>query len=193
MAEGPAPCPRCGHVDLTDLFGEDFQQRAARRRQRGLAVLVACCAALLPWIGYLAVSLPAHYESKQWRAAWVGFDVALLLTLAATAWYGWRRRQLMIPFAITAAALLLCDAWFDVTLSWGTDDFTAALATALLVELPLAALLLLRVRQILRVVLRVYWHLAHLPGEPPPLHRARLLTAVADPTEPAPIRGERRF
>ncbi|MFG2820428.1 hypothetical protein ACGFX4_13460 [Kitasatospora sp. NPDC048365] len=189
MAEEPPECPRCGHLDLAAVLGADYERKAARRRRRGLTLLLVCCAVLLPWIGYLAANLPVRYESRQWRAAWVGFDVALLCALAATAWYGWRRRQLLVPWAQAAAVLLLCDAWFDVLLSWGTRDLRAALLTALLLELPLAALLLVRVRGILRTVLRIYWHLARLPGEPPPLHRARLLVDPSPPGRSGPDRG----
>jgi hypothetical protein len=40
---------------------------------------------LLPWIGYLAVSLPARQLSSNYDAAWAGFDVILFCGLAATA------------------------------------------------------------------------------------------------------------
>ncbi|MFD9128480.1 hypothetical protein [Kitasatospora sp. NPDC059571] len=158
------------------LLGEDAARLIDRRRRRGLGTLLVCCVALLPWIGFLAATLPVHYEARQWRLAWVGFDVGLLVALGATAWFGWRRRRLMVPWALAAAVLLICDAWFDVMLSWGTDDIWAAVGAAVLVELPLAAALLLRVRSILQLMVRHYWQLARLPGEPPPLGRAPLFT-----------------
>ncbi|MCD0481603.1 hypothetical protein LO771_04055 [Streptacidiphilus sp. ASG 303] len=144
---------------------------AARRHRRALRVLVVACLALIPWIAYLAMSLPVHYVARQWRYAWVGFDAGLLAALAGTAWSAWRRRQVVIPLAVATAVLLVCDAWFDVMLARGSRDFLAALASALLVELPLAGYLLLRARRLLLMTLRVAWSRAGLPGEPPPLHR----------------------
>jgi hypothetical protein len=35
----------------------------------------------------------------------------------------------------------MCDAWFDVALSWGTPGESASIALALIVELPLASAL----------------------------------------------------
>ncbi|WP_063748994.1 hypothetical protein [Streptomyces sp. NRRL B-24484] len=177
MAQHHETCPRCGHsTDWRAGLTEEELRGIDRRRRRGLGVLVVCCAALLPWIGFLAATLPVHFEARQWRLAWVGFDLGLLAALAATAWFGWRRRRLLVPWALAAAVLLICDAWFDVMLSWGTDDVWVSVGAALLVELPLATALLLRVRRILQVMLRHYWYLADLPGEPPPLYRAPLLT-----------------
>ncbi|WP_405014065.1 hypothetical protein [Kitasatospora sp. NBC_01539] len=180
MARPEPRCPHCGRparrrsTDWRALLDEGSLRTLDRRRRRGLGVLVVCCLALLPWIGYLAATLPVHYESEQWRLAWVGFDLGLLTALAATAWYGLRRRRLLVPWALVAAVLLVCDAWFDVMLSWGTDDVWWSIAAALLIELPLAAALLVRVRRILQLMVRYQWRLTDLPGEPPPLGRAPL-------------------
>ncbi|MEU9128724.1 hypothetical protein AB0D08_11525 [Kitasatospora sp. NPDC048540] len=178
MTSEPQSCPHCGRVDLTAIMGPDFARRAARRRRAALLTLLLCCAALVPWIAYLAATLPIRYESRQWRAAWVGFDLALLATLAATAWYGWRGRQLVVPWGLAAAVLLTCDAWFDVMLAWGTGDFTVSVLSAALVELPLAGYLLARARRILQFFVRMQWYLTGMPGDPPPLHRALLLSGT---------------
>ena len=45
----------------------------------------------------------------------------------------------MIVLAFMASALLICDAWFDITTSSGTADVSVAVASAMLLELPLAA------------------------------------------------------
>lgn len=125
---------------------------AARPRRRLLALLTGCAVVLVPWTGYLAATLPARHTTGQWKFAWVGFDVALLICLAAAAWLGWRRRRAAVPALVATAALLLADAWFDVLLDWGgadpLDGWTS-LAMAVLVEIPLAVFLLLRARLLL--------------------------------------------
>lgn len=133
-----------------------------------LGVVVAGAVLLIPWITYLAVSLPDRFVAGQWKAAWVGFDIALLFFLAWTAWNAWQRRQMLIPSAMITATLLVCDAWFDVVLDWGTDDMWWSLATALLVELPLAALLLRVAVRLIRLLQRVRWaELGHHDQAPP--------------------------
>jgi len=63
--------------------------------------------------------------------AWVGFEVMLLISLLATGWavgtrWPWAGTALMV-----SAALLTCDAWFDMT--------TAPGATATATSYPSAA------------------------------------------------------
>lgn len=112
--------------------------RASRWFPRFLA---ACCALLVPWILVLAARLPRHYVTGHWQVVWIGFDMALLGALAWAAWSLWRRQVIAIAATIVAATLLLCDAWFDVTTSAPGSDLMLSLATALLVEIPLAACL----------------------------------------------------
>jgi hypothetical protein len=100
-------------------------------------VFAALGAATVPWTAYLAVSLPARASAQHYRLAWVGFDlmlVALLLTTALLAWRG--SRQVGLAAAATATVLVV-DAWFDVTTS-RPADMPSAVASALLLELPLA-------------------------------------------------------
>jgi hypothetical protein len=104
-------------------------QRVKRLRARFLFVLVTCCTGLGAWIVYLAVSLPTGYRSKGWSAAWVGFDILLLLALAGTLLAAILGRQILIMFAVATATLLLCDAWFDIVLDWGTSDVWGSLAS----------------------------------------------------------------
>src|SRR6184192_77114 len=42
-----------------------------------LTIVIASSLLLIPWIAYLAVSLPDHHVAGHWKAAWVGFDVGL--------------------------------------------------------------------------------------------------------------------
>ena len=119
-----------------------------------LVAIIGCCLALAAWIGVLAVTLPRYYRSGDWRGAWVGFDLGLLITFAVTAWAGWRHRQLVIICLVVLATLLCCDAWFDVTLDLRTSGFLVSLLMALCVELPLAALAVIGARRLMRLNIR---------------------------------------
>jgi hypothetical protein len=133
-----------------------------------LTIVVASSLLLIPWIAYLAVSLPDRHLAGHWKAAWVGFDIALVGFLGWTAWNAWQRRQMLILSAIVTATLLVCDAWFDVVLDWGTDDMWWSLATAVFGELPLAALLLRVAMRLIRLMQRIRWaELGHRDPAPP--------------------------
>jgi hypothetical protein len=122
---------------------------AGHARAATLVVLAAGCLCQVPWTGYLAGSLPDRFDTGQWRLAWVGFDVALLCLWGASAVLGWRRHRATVPVLAATAALMFCDAWFDVLLDWGTADWQVSVVLAVLVELPVAGLLLLRARRVL--------------------------------------------
>jgi hypothetical protein len=124
-----------------------------RRRRVFIAACLAGVLLLAVWIVVLEVKLPRYYRAGGWRAAWVGFDVGLLVVLAATAWAAWRRRQILIGCLMVLATLLCCDAWFDTTLDWGTRGFMVSLVSAVLVELPLAAVALIGARRLLRLTI----------------------------------------
>jgi hypothetical protein len=113
----------------------------ARGRHRFVVLLTLSCTVLVPWIIFLALTLPHRYVASHWTLTWVGFDLALLLSLAATSVLAWRGRQVMIVACFITATLLVCDAWFDVTTSSTWRDAAFSIADAALVELPLAALL----------------------------------------------------
>jgi hypothetical protein len=113
-----------------------------RIRKWRLALTLLCVAALIPWTVYLANTLPNHYEARHWVATWVGFDIALVVMLTATAIAGWRRSQVVFPAAFASGVLLVCDAWFDVMTSQPGADLMQATIGALLFELPLAFVLI---------------------------------------------------
>lgn len=150
-----------------------------RRRRRVLRQLGMCVLVLVPWTVYLAISLPDRFEARHWPWVWVGFDVMLLVTLAGAGVALWLRRQVLVPLSFVAATLLLCDAWFDVSLSWGKADVWASAASAVLVEVPLAVLLITRARRVLKISLGLSWHRLGLAGDPPPLHKMPLFVALA--------------
>ena len=97
----------------------------------------------------------------------VGFDTGLLLVFAATAWAAWRRRQVLIVCLIVLATLLCCDAWFDITLDWGTTGFMLSVLSAVVIELPLAAVALIGARRLLRLTIGRLELLAGYPGPVP--------------------------
>jgi hypothetical protein len=138
-----------------------------RRRRVLIAVCLAGVLLLSIWIGVLEVKLPRDYRAGGWRAAWVGFDVGLLLVFAATAWAAWRRRQILIVCLMVLATLLCCDAWFDITLDWGTSGFTVSVLSAALLELPLAVVAVIGARRLLRLTIGRLELLAGFPGPVP--------------------------
>lgn len=145
-----------------------------RRRMLVLIVIASCCVLLAGWTATLAATLPMQYRAGGWRGAWVGFDVALLVALAATGWAAWHGRQVLILCLTVVATLLLCDAWFDVVLDIRTRGFGMSLVTALAVEVPLAVLAVLGARRLLRLSLGRAGLRAGPPGRRPSLWRMPL-------------------
>jgi hypothetical protein len=135
---------------LDDVSPHAIRVSEVRRRILLLAVVV-CCVVLAVWIGILATTLPHYYRAGGWRGAWVGFDIAELAAFAATGWAAWRRRQILIICLVVLATLLCCDAWFDVVLDARTKGFEVSLLSALVVELPIAALAIIAARRLLRM------------------------------------------
>jgi hypothetical protein len=126
-----------------------------RRRHRFVLLSTISTAVLVPWIVGLALTLPHRYVTDRWSQTWVGFDVALVACLAVTTWSGWRRRQLLIPASVVTATLLICDAWFDVMTASTGRDLAVSITSAVLIELPMAALLLSLSRRLVRLTLRI--------------------------------------
>jgi hypothetical protein len=110
-------------------------------RRRRLALMLTAVAVLIPWTIYLGFTLPDRHVAGNWTLTWVGFDVVLLLVFAATAVFGLLRRQLVVFGAFASGVLLVSDAWFDVTTA-DAHELPVAVATAVLFELPLAAVLI---------------------------------------------------
>jgi hypothetical protein len=102
-------------------------------------VFAVLAALMVPWTAYLAISLPGSHQAAHYDLAWGGFDVGLLAVLAATAVAAVRRSRWLPVSSVALATMLLVDAWFDVVTASTRDEFLAALAMAVLVEVPLAA------------------------------------------------------
>jgi hypothetical protein len=122
----------------------------ARLRRVRLVVMVGAIVGLIPWIVYLAITLPDKYIAHNWPTTWVGFDVLILFFMTVTAVLGLLRRQLLVLTAFTTGILLVCDAWFDVMTAAPADRWLSVL-TAVLGELPLAVLLITGALRILRL------------------------------------------
>jgi hypothetical protein len=150
-----------------------------RRRRIALAAIIICCVGLAAWTGLLAATLPRYYRTGGWRGAWVGFDIAELTTFVVTGWASWRRRQILIVCLVVLATLLCCDAWFDVVLDARTSGFWLSLGSALLVELPLAALAIIGARRLLRQTSGVLLRVQGYDGQTPRLRDMRLVGSGA--------------
>jgi hypothetical protein len=160
---------------LAEIDTQDLVRTRDRRRAIILTAIVVCCIVLAAWTGLLAATLPKYYRSGGWRGAWVGFDIALLAAFAATGWASWRRRQILILCLVVLATLLCCDAWFDVVLDAHTKGFQDSLLSALLVELPLAAVAILGARRLLRMTNAVMLRYRGMSGPVPRLRKIPLV------------------
>lgn len=157
-------------AQVARLLDECVERPGAGNRppkQRLILLLVTCAGAvlLLPWIAYLAASLPRSQSVSTWRLAWVGFDVVLAACFGLTGWWLLGRRQVAILGLSGTAALLFCDAWFDVSFGWGSSEQLLALLSAALFELPIAALMMAGA---LRILWRSSVVIAQLRGQPTP-------------------------
>ena len=165
--------------------------RLRRRRRFGLLFMTACCLVLAAWIAILILTLPMRYTSHDWRGVWVGLDLAELVGFAATAWAAWHQRQILIFLMIVTGTLLVCDAWFDLALAYGSRGFVMSLVTALVVELPLAVLLFISARRLVRVTLQTMMQLTGIAGPEgavPPLWRIPLFAHGLEEALPARLR-----
>ena len=131
-------------------------------RRIRLTLMTGSSVVLIPWVIYLGLTLPDTYTAHNWPATWIGFDSLLVAFMAATAVLGFLRRQLVLLTAFTTGVLLVCDAWFDIMTSDFGHDLAMPLMTALLIELPLAALMITGAIRILRLTATRLWFLA--PG-----------------------------
>jgi hypothetical protein len=137
------------------------------------AFLVAVLA-VLPWIGYLAATLPRTVRIHD-RTAWVGFDVGLVLLLGLTSFLAWRGRPRVALAAVATATMLVMDAWFDVLTSRRGVEREIASGMAV-VELTLAGICLWISFHAAAVTRRRYEYLERR-------HRMRRDSLVDDPPE----------
>ncbi|MGW1889006.1 hypothetical protein ACWCP6_01935 [Streptomyces sp. NPDC002004] len=122
----------------TSRGGASRTARAVRRLTRPATALTVCGATLLPWMAVLAGTLPTSAQAAHWRTAWVGFDALLALGLLGTGALVQRHDPRAPAAAGATAALLVADAWFDMTTAAAGPEFAVAVAMAVCAELPLA-------------------------------------------------------
>jgi hypothetical protein len=138
---------------LSDVIDPALLGRIRRIR---LGLMVGGSMAMVPWLGYLSVTLPANYVAHNWPVTWIGFDILLVAFMLATATLGYLRRQLLLPAAFTTGVLLICDAWFDL-MTAGPKDLWLSMITALLIELPLAIFMIFGAQRLLRLTMMRFW------------------------------------
>ncbi len=134
----------------------DHPGRLRMQRRLRIALALAAAVLLVPWTIYLAVSLPGEHKVRDWGPLWVGFDGIELVLLAVTFWLSWQRRTIGLLVAFATGVVLLCDAWFDLLTS-APGDLWQAVASAVVVEIPLALLLMSGAVRALRVVSALLW------------------------------------
>jgi hypothetical protein len=138
---------------LDDLVTPEVQ---ARHRRLRLGLMIGGTVVLIPWLVYLAITLPSTYVARNWPITWVGFDTLLIGFMAATAVLGLLRRQLLLLTAFATGVLLICDAWFDV-LTAGPDTLWLSVVTAVFAELPLAAIMIGGAVRVVRLTVTRLW------------------------------------
>lgn len=93
---------------------------------------------LVPWVIWLAESLPTHHLERHYDAAWVGLDIGIMIMLLITGFLASKKSRFVILTASAIGTLLIVDVWFDIISSKPGSEMTEAIVLALLVELPLA-------------------------------------------------------
>ena len=130
----------------------------SRLRRAHLSLMTGGVVFMIPWIIYLAFSLPRTHEVRNWPLIWIGFDCLLVAFMAATAILTWLHRHLLVFSAFTTGILLLCDAWFDVTTA-SPAELRTAILTAVLGGIPLAAVLIAGALSLVRLNAMQLWSL----------------------------------
>jgi hypothetical protein len=124
----------------------------ARMRRIRLGLVVGGLLVMIPWVGYLGMTLPQKYVAHNWPVTWIGFDILLMSFMLATAVFGYLRRFVLLLAGFTTGVLMICDAWFDLLTAKPEDAWLSEI-TSLLVEVPMAFLLMGGALRVLRLSL----------------------------------------
>lgn len=93
---------------------------------------------LVPWVIYLANSLPTRHPEPHYDYAWVGLDIGLVIVLLLTGFFASIKSRWVIIFACITGSFLLVDAWFDMLSSRPGFELNEAIVLAVFLEIPLA-------------------------------------------------------
>jgi hypothetical protein len=118
--------------------GASRWQGAAPRHRWVSVVLVVAALLLTVGLFRIAALTPNHHEARHLRLVWTGLDVFEVIGLAGTCLALRARAPRVTMIAAYTAALLLCDAWFNVLASHGVGQVEAIALAA--VEVPIAVL-----------------------------------------------------
>lgn len=114
------------------------------------AAFVLAGLAMIPWVFYLAVTLPAGAPCTPRPLTWIGLDGCEALAFLATGRLLLRRDNRCVLAAVGGATLLLADAWFDTTTAAPGPDLTTAVAMAVCAEIPVALVCAVVAARVLR-------------------------------------------
>jgi hypothetical protein len=114
------------------------------------AAFVLAGLAMIPWVFYLSVTLPAREWDAHWSLTWVGLDGCEALALFAIGRFLLRRDNRCVLTAVGTAVLLLVDAWFDVTSASSGPDLATAIVMAVFDEIPSALVCAVLAARVLR-------------------------------------------
>lgn len=106
---------------------------------RGL-VLALSIVLMLIWVVYLRLTLPRTYAAQHWRMAWIGFDIALFISLINSLRDYIDATKSKFKTGYISATLLFVDSWFDVVTSQRHDRLLA-ICMALFIQIPLGVFL----------------------------------------------------
>ena len=136
----PASAARSPAIRLAGR-AQALAKRSTVRGPRGLGIALCLMGAvLLPWMAYLAMSLPASTEAYHWSAAWVALDGLEATGFLVTGFLLCRHDTRYILTAVATAAFLVTDALFDVTTASAGQGLRVSIAMAVLAELPGSAI-----------------------------------------------------
>lgn len=117
------------------------QPKVTVHRPSVLAFIYVVGAVLaIPWTSYLGYSLPTHHLFKHWDIAWVGLDIAILVSMLSTGILAFKKSLWVVIGASVTGTLLTLDAWFDLNGAQPGHELLQATGAATLIEIPLAIL-----------------------------------------------------
>jgi hypothetical protein len=166
LGDAPVPAhPNTPAAALVGVLNADTSRPVVRLPRWLGPAAVAALILYVPWMIYLAYTLPRREDSDHYDVAWLGFDIAQWAVMGALAYAIIKRRPAVAPLASAAATLLVVDAWFDMVTASTRNEFMVAFVLAALIEVPAALVCVwitvhaekLRTRAYVRMRMRWQW------------------------------------